>query len=171
MSALTRAIAVAATALLLAGCSGDMSDLEQYVAEVKARKSTKIEPIPQIKQYEAFAYVPGGRRDPFIEVRPAERETAASGPKPDLNRNREPLEEFPLDALRMLGTISTPEGVFALIRAPDNVIHRVTLKNYMGQNYGQIVAISGTEVRLQELVPDGFGGWTQRGAILALSDR
>ena len=70
----------------------------------------------------------------------------------------------------MMGTISTTRGVFALIKAPDNVIHRVTLKNYMGQNYGQIVSITPTEVSLQELVEDGFGGWTQRTASVALTE-
>lgn len=164
MKALSCTFAIAAT-LVLAGCSNDMSDLDAYVAEVKARKSTKIEPIPQIKQYEAFVYVPGDRRDPFVEVKKPDP-AAATGPKPDLNRNREPLEEFPLDALRMMGTISTPDGTYALIGAPDGIVHRVTLKNYMGQNYGQIVAITGAEVRLQELVPDGFGNWTQRDAFL-----
>jgi type IV pilus assembly protein PilP len=156
-------------ALMLAGCSDDMSDLRSDVAAIKARKSTKIPPIPQPKQFEPFAYVPAERRDPFVETKPTDRGVAQSGPTPDLNRNREPLEEFPLDALRMMGTISTPQGVFALVRAPDGVIHRVTLKNYMGQNYGQIVAISATEVSLQELVQDGFGGWTQRAATLALA--
>ncbi len=164
-----RAIGAAALALALTGCSSDMSDLERYVSEVKARRSTAIPPIPQMKQFEAFTYEPGERRDPFVELQRPERSTAAEGPRPDLNRNREPLEEFPLDALRMMGTISTPLGVFALIKAPDGVIHRVTVKNYMGQNYGQIVAIAGTEIRLQELVPDGFGGWVQRQASLALT--
>lgn len=158
-----------AVTLLLSACSSDMSDLEQYAAEIKARKSTAIEPIPQIKQYEAFAYDPGNRRDPFTEVQPESR-AAAEGPRPDLHRNKEPLEEFPLDALRMTGTIRTPSGVYALVRAPDGVIHRVTVKNYMGQNYGQIVAISESEIRLQELVPDGFGGWVQREATLVLAE-
>jgi type IV pilus assembly protein PilP len=164
-----RRAALLLAALLLAGCSDDMSDLRRDVAAIKARKSTKIPPIPQPKQFEPFAYVPAERRDPFVETKPSDRGVAQGGPSPDLNRNREPLEEFPLDALRMMGTISTPQGVFALVRAPDNVIHRVTLKNYMGQNYGQIVSISATEVSLQELVQDGFGGWTQRAASLALA--
>ncbi|SFF23603.1 type IV pilus assembly protein PilP [Fontimonas thermophila] len=154
--------------LLLPACSSDMSDLEQYAAEVKSRKSTAIEPIPQIKQYEAFVYEAGNRRDPFTEV-VAESRTA-SGPRPDLHRNKEPLEEFPLDALRMTGTIRTKSGVFALVLAPDGIVHRVTVKNYMGQNYGQIVSISESEIRLQELVPDGFGGWTQREATLILTE-
>src|SRR5690606_33898613 len=127
-------------------------------------------PIPQPKQFESFAYVPDGRRDPFVALIEPSRQASAAGPRPDMNLNREPLEEFPLDALRMMGTISTPQGVFALIKAPDNVIHRVALKNYMGQNYGQIVSITPTEVTLQELIEDGFGGWTPRTASVALTE-
>jgi type IV pilus assembly protein PilP len=164
------AFALLGASVLLVACSDDMSDLRRDVAALKARTSTKIPPIPQPKQFESFAYVPGERRDPFAEILAPNKNADASGPRPDLNRNREPLEEFPLDALRMMGTISTGRGVFALIKAPDNVIHRVTLKNYMGQNYGQIVSITPTEVSLQELVEDGFGGWTQRAVSVALTE-
>lgn len=154
----------------LTACGKGMGDLESWVAEVKARKPAPIEPIPQMKQYEAFAYDPGNRRDPFASLEP-QRQNAASGPRPDLNRNKEPLEEFPLDALRMVGTIDSKGSTFALIKAPDKVVHRVTMKNHMGQNYGEIVAISEAEVSLMELVPDGFGGWTQRPASLALAEQ
>ncbi|MDP9139479.1 MAG: pilus assembly protein PilP [Pseudomonadota bacterium] len=168
MSRSTLLIATALT-LTLAACGSGMSDLEQYAAEIKSRTSTAIPPIPQLKQFESFLYVPGDRRDPFVEPQP-EATTVAVGPRPDMNRNREPLEEFPLDGLRMSGTIQTAGSLFALIRAPDGVIHRVTTRNYMGQNFGQIIAITGSEIKLQELVPDGFGGWAQRDASLALSD-
>ncbi|MDD3765053.1 MAG: pilus assembly protein PilP [Nevskiales bacterium] len=165
-----KAALIAAGALLLAGCSTDMSDLERYVAEVKARKTTKIEPIPQPTQYENFIYDPAGRRDPFVEILADKRpESAGTGPAPDLDRKREALEAFPLDALRMVGTIRAPDGTFALIKAPDGVIHRVTVRNHMGQNYGRIVAISEAEVSLIELVPDGFGGWNERPASLTLA--
>lgn len=167
----SRALLVGAlfSSALLAGCEPGMSDLETYVAEVKSRKSLAIEPIPQLKQYEAYVYEIGDRRDPFTRVDPQAVAPVSSGPGPDLNRNREPLEEFPIDALRMVGTISTPKGVFALVRAPDNVIHRVTIKDHLGQNYGQIVAINESEISLLELVPDGFGAWVQRPASLALT--
>lgn len=153
--------------LTLSACSSDMDDLEAYVAEVKARKSAAIEPIPQLKQFEAFSFDPADRRDPFTEVQ--QISSSSEGPRPDLNRNREPLEEYPLDGLRMVGTIQTPFGTFALVKAPDNVVHRVTVKNHMGQNYGQIIGISETEISLLELVPDGFGAWIQRSASLALA--
>ena len=164
-------LSAAAAILALAGCSAGMSDLEQKVNDIKKQKSTAIEPIPQIKQYEAYAYDPAGRRDPFAAVEP-KRNAAGfdnNGLRPDLNRNKEPLEEFTLDSLRMVGVIEAGGKTFAMVKAPDNVIHRVTLKDHMGQNYGEIVKISESEVSLTEIVPDGFGGWMQRPAALALA--
>ena len=154
--------------ILLTACGKSTDDLESWVTEVKARKATPIEPIPQMKQYEAFPYQEAGRRSPFeAPAAPA----SASGTRPDMNRNKEPLEEFPIDALRLVGTIDSKGVVYALIKAPDGVVHRVTIKNHLGQNYGQIVGISESEISLIELVPDGFGGWVQRQASLALTQQ
>ena len=166
-----RFVAIGLIAAALAGCGDRMADLEQYVSEVKARKTNNIEPIPQIKQYEAFAYVTGDRRDPFVHQEPARNANApGSALKPDLTRNREPLEEFPLDGLRMLGTINKGKAVYAMVKAPDNVVHRVTFGNHMGQNYGKIVKITDTQIDLVEIIPDGFGGFMERPANLALTE-
>jgi len=158
--------------LLLSACGSGMDDLESWVSEVKSRKSRQIEPIPQIKPYEAFAYVPGDRRDPFVAVEP-QREApggaSGAGERPDFKRPKETLEDYPLDALRMQGIIRTPRATFALVKAPDGVIHRVSIGAHMGQNYGQIKTITETEISLTELVADGFGGWLQRPAVLALT--
>lgn len=154
----------------LAACDKGLADLEQRVAEVKSRKSEQIDPVPQPKQFEAFAYAAGERRDPFQQARPDASPTASTGPRPDLNRSREPLEEYPLDSLRMTGVIETPRSVYALVAAPDGVIHRVTVGNHMGQNFGQVKSIAETEIALTEIVPDGFGGWVSRPAVLALAE-
>lgn len=169
-------VALAAASVLLAGCGQDMDDLEAYALEVKSRKSRAIDPIPQPKPYEPYVYEPGDRRDPFLPLLGA-RDAAAlaaaggnagGGIKPDFNRPREPLEEFPLDSLRMVGTITLKSKALALIRAPDAVVHRVSVGDHMGQNYGKITAISETEVVLVEIIPDGLGGWMQRPASVAL---
>ncbi len=168
-----RAIIVGLLPLLLgslSACSREMRDLETYVAEVKARQSRQIEPIPQVRQYEAHAYVAGSRPDPFIRPDPVQASSGPdSGPRPDINRPREPLEEFPLDALRMVGVIDFAARRIAMVRAPDGVIHRVSNGNHMGQNYGQISGIAESQIELNELIPDGFGGWIRRPAILALT--
>ena len=163
------ALSVAA-AVSLGACESGQSDLEQYVTEVKGRKTRQIEPIPQPKQYEAFTYTDGGRRNPFVRAEPQKDPNApGNNIRPDPNRNPEPLEEFPLDSLRMLGTINKEDTVFALVKTPDNVVHRVAKGNYMGQNYGKITSITDTSIDLVEIIPDGFGGFMQRPANLALS--
>jgi type IV pilus assembly protein PilP len=148
-----------------------MGDLEEFVAQEKAKKPPKIEPIPQIKQYEAFAYTEGSRRDPFVASEPQRAIGGGSGTglQPDLRRNKEPLEEFPIDALRMVGTIQMNGQNFALVKAPDRVVHRVTRGNHLGQNFGTITKIDDSEITLTEIIPDGFGGWMQRPASLALA--
>jgi type IV pilus assembly protein PilP len=157
------------TLVALSGCSRDMQDLETYVSEVKARKSRQIEPIPQVRQYESYVYMAGSRPDPFIRPEPVQAAAAGGGPRPDISRPREPLEEFPLDALRMIGVIDFSGRRVAMVRAPDGVIHRVGGGNHMGQNYGEIRAIEEGQIELNELIPDGFGGWIRRPAILALT--
>ncbi len=166
-----KSLMASAVLLLVSGCSPGMDDLETYVAEVKSRKTRAIEPIPQIKQYEAFAYnASPERRDPFQRTEPAREVAATNNLRPDLTRNREPLEEFPLDALRMLGVINKNNADFALVRAPDGVIHRVSNGNHMGQNYGKIVRIGESQIDLIEIIPDGFGGFMERPANLALTE-
>ncbi len=100
----------------------------------------------------------GGRRDPF---------TQAQKPSEESTRAKEPLEEFPLDSLKLIGLISFKNSVYALVRAPDGIVHRVTVGDHMGQNYGKITQITATEVSLVELVADGFGGLKQQPASLA----
>lgn len=165
-------LALAGLALLSAGCSGgDMSDLRQYIQEVKARKSSDIEPIPEIQPYEPYTYRPADRREPFVpqlQTQEEEAQRAAQGLQPDRDRPREPLEQFPLDSLAMKGTLAAGGTVYALIRDPEGVVHRVAKGDHMGQNFGEVVAITSSEVKLIEIVPDGMGGYMKRSADIAL---
>lgn len=162
--------------LALAGCGEDMSDLGQFVAKAKSAAPRRIEPLPEIRPHETFKYEAAHLRDPFEKILfhragpSKKKEVAGSGPKPDLNRPKEALEAYPLDALRMVGTLEQDATQWALIRASDGAIHRVTTGNHMGQNYGKIIRISETEVELMEIVPDGLGNYTERRASLAISE-
>ncbi len=51
-------------AVMLTACGQDMSDLNRYINEVKARPAKPIEPIPVIKPYMRFIY-PGHDLDNF----------------------------------------------------------------------------------------------------------
>ena len=168
-----RALAIGLATLTLAACGQDMGDLDDYAREVKSRTTKNIEPVPQPKPYEPFVYEAAERRDPFVPLLQSRDEAlaAAGGAgavRPDVDRPKEPLEEFPLDSLRMVGTITMQKRAFALIKAPDAIVHRVSVGDHLGQNFGKITGISETEISLVEIIPDGFGGWTNRPATVAL---
>lgn len=163
-----------AASVALVGCSSEsMRDLESYKQQVLARKGTRIEELPPIEPYVVYDYRSSGQHDPFEPfTREAEEEIdeqiTANGIRPDLNRNKEELETAPLDALRMMGTLVREERVWGVIRSPDGTIHRVRVGNYMGKNHGKITDISEDKIELQEIIPDGQGGWQERDAALAL---
>lgn len=167
--AMRLAFAVAST-LLIAGCSGGMSDLDAYITEVKARPAPPLDPLPVMQQFETFEYAAQDLRDPFSNPDEDQNSSAGVGPRPDPDRRKEALEAFPLDGLDMMGTLGDGDGLVALIMDPDRVIHRVVAGNYMGQNDGRITSVSEDRIELVELVSDGSGGWTERRAEVALDD-
>jgi len=156
--------------LLLSGCApGD--DPHQWVAREKAKKGAPLKPLPVIKTFETFVYKDQDRRDPFdLSAEELDDTSANNGPHPDQNRPREPLESFPLDGLRMSGTMGLAKAMEGLVRDPDGVVHRVHVGNYVGQNYGRISAIGEDKIELVELVPNGAGGWMERPAAISLGD-
>lgn len=168
-----KVLSAALFTVVLAACSNDMSDLEQYIAEVKARPAQPIPPIPPVKTYTPYAYEGQSGRDPFISsTREGNEEVAAAtktnGPHPDLDRPKEYLEHFELDTLTMVGTFSKGNAYWGLVRDPDGVVHRVSVNNYMGKNYGKITSINESQIQLSELISDGAGGWLAREATMAL---
>ncbi|MAS10086.1 pilus assembly protein PilP [Salinisphaera sp.] len=158
---------IASLCLLAAGCGADNSDLQDFVAQVKARPAAPIEPIPEIAPYTPYTYRADDRRAPFTPTAPRRDVSSNSDLAPDPDRAREPLEAFPLDSLRLVGTIARSGVTYALIQAPDGVIHRLRPGNHIGQNYGRIDGISENGVLLTEIVPDGLGGYIRRPATIA----
>lgn len=153
--------------LALAGCSvGD--DPHQWVAQEKAKRGAPLQPLPTIKTFETFLYKDQDLRDPFGPG--LDEQTVNTGPHPDQNRPPEPLEAFPLDGLKMSGTLGLTNKMEALIRDPDGVIHRVHVGSYLGQNFGRVTAINEDHIELVELVSNGAGGWMERQATIALGD-
>ncbi len=172
---MNRQLLLVLTILLLAGCAQrDMRDLQEFVAEVKARPPTPIDPIPQITQAETFLYIGEGRRNPFVptqEIADVLDMPEEEGPRPDPNRRKEELEFFPLDSLKMVGTLDRDGQRWGLVRTPDGTIHRVRTGNYLGQNDGRIVGIEEERIRIVELIPNGRGGYLERQAALTLGER
>ena len=136
---LMRAVAVIAVLLGLSACGRGNEDLRTWIDQVKARPGGRIEPLPPVHPAPSFAYEAGDRRSPFV---------------PDAPQRR----------------VSTnPNASFGLVQTADGLVHRVTVGNHLGQNYGRIVAVTDSEIRLVEIISDGLGGYLERPAKIALA--
>jgi len=166
-------------ASLLVGCSGgDNADLQAYINEVKASSKGRIKPLPEFVPVENFVYSVNDFGDPFMSwetkavlaAKDRKQSDSNGGIQPDLGRRRESLEAFPLDTLRMVGTMTKAGKSSALVSSPDGLVSRIVVGNYLGQNYGQVTAVSQDKIELIEVVPDGLGAWIQRPASLAVAE-
>lgn len=162
-------VCLAALASLLGACSSDMDELQRQITEIKSRPGERIEPLPEVKPYEAFAYQASSMRSPFVPSAPV-RSEVANAVRPDVKRSREFLEQFPLDTLRMVGTLQLNGRNYGLVQGKDGLVHRVLPGSYLGQNDGHVVGITATKISVIEIVPDGVGGYIERPAGLALNE-
>ena len=155
--------------VLLAGCGGEShQDLRAWMADQGKGARGRVDPLPQIKPYEPFAYNAFDLPDPFKPRKIEPTKGAGSKLAPDLTRRREPLEAYPLESLNMVGTLTQGKSTYALVRTPDKDVYQVTIGNYLGQNFGVILGITESEIRMKELVQDGGGDWTERTGTLQL---
>ena len=166
-----------AMGVLLAACGGGEhidDDLNAYVESVKARPAGKIEPLPNLEAFERFQYAAGNLGDPFKPSITGKGMSASgkkgAGGQPDMSRERGRLESFPLDSLRLVGSMMGPNGKFALIRTNQNEVFRVGVGEYLGQNYGKVLRIAEKKVELLELIPDGLGGWEEHPTTLEVNE-
>lgn len=159
----------------LGGCVWieDISDLRSFVAQEKQKKVVKVEPLPEFKAYHSFVYEGASMRSPFkplISIITVDTEEGSgtdggdSGIKPDIDRERSYLETFSLDNLAMVGSInmSANGSRWALIKDKKGEVHRVSVGDYMGLDYGKVVAVNSDNVELIEIVTNGRGGWMRR---------
>ncbi len=88
----------------------------------------------------------------------------------ELNRRKEPLEAFPLDSMRMVGSLTKNGQPYALLKV-DNLLYQVKVGDYLGQNYGRITRIAETDIALREIVQDAAGEWIERAGSLQLQEK
>jgi len=157
-----------AAAALLGGCSSEMDELKQFVRDSDKGLPRRIDPLPAVKPFEPFTYEGFDLPDPFKPRKlAAPKEGGGGALAPDLNRRKEPLEAFPLEQLKMVGTLSQGNDIYALVRA-DKTLYRVKKGNYMGQNFGLITDVTDSEIKLKEIVQDSAGDWAERQSVLPL---
>ena len=161
--------------VLIFGCDSEQSRvLDGYVEQVKARPKLPLEPLPVLADAERFVFQADDLRNPFqpLENRNQSNQLdrpIANGIKPDIRRNKEALEAYALDGLKMVGTLSNQTGLWGLVRAQDASIHRVKAGNHLGLNDGQVVRISKDKIEVMEILPDKPGIWREQLAVLILA--
>ena len=149
----------------LAGCGGRDSDLDHFIAATQKEPGGRVEPLPEIRPYEAFAYTDQEMRSPFVPGG-----AGSAGLRPDSRRNREYLEQFSLDTLKMVGTLNLGAKNYGLVQTHDGRVHRVVVGEHLGTNDGKVTTITPSRIALVEIIPDGLGGYLERPAALALNE-
>ena len=176
-------LAVALLSLTLLGCSGGVDDeLRAYIKEIASKTAKPEPPPPRPTPYLVYNYtVTDGegadRVDPFQSfLKEPERDPLTPDPAKDdplaplAGRIKEELEGHPLDSLRMVGTLEQDTDVWGVIAGRDGTVYRVQVGNYIGQNYGKIIAILEDRVEVEERAKDTVGKWQVRNASLALAE-
>ena len=161
--------------LLLSGCFATANEeLEAFIQQTRNSQAGPVEPAPQVPLFEGYSYAAATRgiRSPFVFAREElPVETVDIGIRPDTGRPRDELEAYSLDTLRMVGTLSQPGVIYALVRSKDGAVHRVSEGRYMGRNHGRITGVFPDRVELVEIVRERPGDpFTERRATLALDE-
>ena len=162
----------------LLGCSDSGDDeLRAWMAEQRNSMRPKTEAVSEPKPFVPQAYADTGTLVPFdlrkltsgFKGEAANPVTNSSLVAPELNRRKEPLENFPLDTMALVGSLKKQGKEAALLRV-DKLIYQVNVGAYIGQNYGKITKITETELSLREIVQDAAGEWIERQAVLQLQE-
>ena len=163
-----------------------LADLEALKREQEVAPGRKPDPLPKIPHVEPFQYSAGSLSDAFSRDnvdRPWETRTQVVladdkeedlGPDPlapDLTRERQPLEEFPLDSMTFVGVlVALGETRGILLSQGTGLTHEVKVGDYVGQDYGQIGDIDlDTGIMVINEVKLGVSGrWQQNEETLSL---
>jgi type IV pilus assembly protein PilP len=171
-----RLLCALGAALLLAGCGdGDVKEVRDWMEQVKRETTPAVKPLPEPKEFVPYAYNPDGAIEPFspekLSGAMSSISPASANPlQPDDKRPREALESYPLDMMRMVGTLQKGGASYALIQI-DASIHQVRAGQRIGQNHGLITRITDSAIDIKETVQDATGDWVARNATIELAER
>ena len=162
-------------ASLLAACGdGGVGETRAWMKQVEQQTVPKVKPLPEPKTFEPYGYDAREAPDPFDQGKllgeMARAARAGNANQPDLERPKEPLENYPLDTMRMVGTIEKGGVKFALLQI-ERTLYRVRAGQRIGQNYGRITRVGEDAVEIRESVQDATGDWVERMAHIELQYR
>lgn len=158
---------------LLNGCTDEADNsVVEFVIRVKEQKTGQVEPLPIFEAPKAFKFTATKLRnpfEPFVTSLAVTKPDVRNEESPDLNRPREFLEQFPLDYLKMVGTLEREGEFFALLKGSNSSLYRVNVGEYIGQNSGKIERITDKTIEVKEWLSDGKGGWREHWVVIRLA--
>jgi type IV pilus assembly protein PilP len=172
----TLTMAAAACALLLAGCGdSDVKEVRDWMDQVKRDTHPMVKPLAEPKDFIPYAYGAKDAVDPFSPAKLLNElakasETSKDPNKPDLQRPREVLENYPLDTMQMVGTMQKGGVNYALLQI-DRSVYQVRAGQRVGQNFGIVTRVGDDAINIREVVQDAAGEWVERMAKLELQSK
>ncbi len=175
MMKLRHCVVLLTSLFLLAGCSeGDVAEVNSWMADVKKNTRVSVAPLAEPKTFIPFAYGVAEQTDPFdpnkLLAELARAAASNSNPlRPDQDRRKEFLESFPVDSMKMVGTMNKGGVSYGLIQIDRNV-YQVKAGQRLGQNFGQVTGVAESAISLKEVVQDAGGEWVERMSKLELQE-
>lgn len=168
-----KAPALIFSVVVLSGCGASIDDLVVYTEQVKANTEVNIVPYPEFKVLPSVDYDSNSLRSPFMRSLRNESTAiaiqTANCKQPNTNRKKQALENFGLDGLQMAGIFTNNGRKYALVKANDGSLHKVTRGSYIGLFHGRVTQIKKNEILIKEMLPDGAGCWKSKDATLTMS--
>ena len=159
--------------LLLSACGeSDVDEVRRWMKETDAQTRPTVKPLPEPKTFTPFAYAAQEALDPFNASKlltDMAKNRPGGAQAPDQNRRKEFLESFPLDAMKMVGTMEKNQVVYGLVQI-DRTVYQVRKGQYAGQNYGLITGVDDDAITVREIVQDAAGDWVERISKLELQE-
>lgn len=150
---------------VLAGCLDDHEDLQDWMEQAKKEAKLRVQKPQPPAPVQTVEYTPPPHISPHAFSVQRMRSTYKVGNAPDVNRAKEVLENYDLNALKFVGVIGSGNALSGLVEV-DGHVYTVKPGNHMGKNYGRIVRITADQITLRETVEDSLGNWVNRDAKL-----
>jgi type IV pilus assembly protein PilP len=175
---MSRLIAISVAAALtagLVGCGAEQEELQSWMDQQRREAKPNVPPLLPPKRFDPQPYEQVQAVEPFsnqkltvaLKQEARQPNSLFAG---EMNRRKEPLEAYPLDSMKMVGSVAKSGRPTALLKV-DSLLYQVKVGEYLGQNYGKVTKISETEVTLREVVQDAAGEWIERPAALQLQEK
>jgi len=152
---------------LLAACQRQQSpeQLQSWIAQTRQlaeHDAATPQPAPMTTPFQPLPYLMDGSTTPFGAQR---SDPLLTQQRPPQRGPRQPLEDFALEALQLMGSLSRATQHNALILA-GSTLYRVRVGDYLGPHFGQVKDISAQGLVLQKLRRNANGSWDEQQVLL-----